>query len=74
MLFLSAWELDSSLVPGGYIRLGGSVFDSCLHQSGFFLEASSHYQLTLLYFKLLYHDATSVFRGQAGALVDFICM
>lgn len=73
-LFLSAWELDSSLVPGGYIRLGGSVFDSCLHRSGFFLEASSHHQLILLYFKLLCHDATSVFRGQAGALVDFICM
>lgn len=29
---------------------------------------------TLLYFKLLCHDSTSFFRGQAGALVDFICM
>lgn len=28
---------------------------------------------TLLYFKLLCHNSTSFFRGQAGALVDFIC-
>lgn len=44
-VFLSSWELDSPLVLGGYIRLGGSVFDFVIYtQSGFFLEASSHYQ------------------------------
>lgn len=41
-----SWELDSPLVLGRCIRLGGSVFDFVIYsQSGFFLEATSHHQL-----------------------------